>query len=102
MRRSGKKNKFHYYCDKCRYEAMVIGEPAEDFISYLETRLCLDCQSIVDVPIKFKATAYIGGDPGFREHRIENQCPDCYSTNVEEWDENHSCPKCATPMNIQQ
>ncbi len=91
-----KKN--HYHCKTCKYTATAIGGPSEDFISYLETRFCPDCKSIIDVPTKFKAEAYIGGDPDYREPKILKQCPVCFSTNVEEWDEKHSCPKCANPM----
>ncbi len=90
--------KIQYLCEACKYSATVFGGPSEDFISFLETRLCLDCKSIVDVPIEFKATAYIGGDADFKIQRIENQCPECFSTNVQPWDEEHSCPKCGTAM----
>jgi len=52
----------------------------------------------VEVPVKFKAEAYIGGDPDFREPRVENQCPECSGTKIQPWDAKHPCPKCGEHM----
>ena len=87
-----------FKCNACGYSAEVHHGQAETFIAYEETKHCLGCKSLVEVPVKFKAEAYIGGDPDFREPRVENQCPECSGTKIQPWDAKHPCPKCGEHM----
>ena len=91
-------NTSKYKCNACGYSAQVHHGQVETFIAYVETKHCLGCKSLVEVPVKFKAEAYIGGDPDFKEPHIENQCPECRGTNVQKWDLGDGCPKCGECM----
>ena len=91
-------NTLKYKCNACGYSADVHDTQVETFFAYVETKHCLDCKSLVEVPVKFKAEAYIGGDADFKMNPVENKCPECFGTNVQPWDAKHPCPKCGEHM----
>jgi hypothetical protein len=62
----------------------------------VDTRHCLGCKSLVEVPIEFHGAGLIGDQdvvPSFL-----NRCPDCNSTNVVPWIVRDGCPKCGEVM----
>jgi len=87
--------KSKYKCHYCGYTAQVWDAPDKSPITTVDTRHCLGCKSLVEVPIEFHGGGLIEGPdvvPSFL-----NRCPDCNSSNVKPWDAKHSCPKCGEP-----
>ena len=85
-----------YKCHSCGYSADVWDAPDRAPIATVDTRHCLGCKSLVEVPIEFHGGGLIGDSdvvPSFL-----NRCPDCNSSNVQSWDAKHSCPKCGEHM----
>ncbi len=85
-----------YKCHSCGYSAHVWDAPDEAPIATVDTRRCLGCKSLVEVPIEFHGGGLIGDSdvvPSFL-----NRCPDCNSTNVVPWAVKDGCPKCGESM----
>ncbi|MBC8190918.1 MAG: hypothetical protein H8E18_00910, partial [FCB group bacterium] len=81
-------NKSKYKCNACSYSAKVWDAPDEAPIATVDTRHCLGCKSLVEVPIEFHGGALIedqDSTPAFL-----NRCPDA----------KHSCPKCGEHMTV--
>ncbi len=73
---------------------MVHDGQTETFFAFVETKHCPECKSLVETPVEFKAVAYIGGDPDFKQNPTINQCPECWGTNAVQWNVDDGCPKC--------
>ena len=88
--------KSKYKCHACGYTAEVWDAPDRAPIATVDTRHCLGCKSLVEVPIEFHG----GGLIDDRESTPDflNRCPDCDSSNVKPWDAKHTCPKCGEHM----
>ena len=65
-------------------------------IATVDTRHCLGCKSLVEVPIEFHGGDLIG-DPDAKPEFL-NRCPDCDSLHVVPWNVKHGCPKCGERM----
>ena len=90
--------KSKYRCHSCGYTAQVWDAPDPAPIATVDTRHCLGCKSLVEVPIEFHGGGLIGDSdvvPSFL-----NRCPDCNSSNVQPWDAKHTCPKCGEHMTV--
>jgi predicted RNA-binding Zn-ribbon protein involved in translation (DUF1610 family) len=85
-----------YKCHSCGYSAEVWDEPDKAPIATVDTRHCLGCKSLVEVPIEFHGGGLIE-DPDVVPSFL-NRCPDCNSSNVQSWDTKHSCPRCGEHM----
>ena len=88
--------KFKYKCHSCGYSAEVWDGPDKAPIATVDTRHCLGCKSLVEVPIEFHGVGLIEGPdvvPSFL-----NRCPDCNSSNVKAWDVGDGCPRCGEHM----
>jgi len=85
-----------YKCNACGYSADVWDGPDAALIATVDTRHCLGCKNLVEVPIEFHGGGLIGNQDA--EPSFLNRCPDCNSTNVKPWDAKHSCPKCGEHM----
>ncbi len=86
----------NYLCHSCGYSAEVWDEPDRAPIATVDTRHCLGCRSLVEVPIEFHGGSLID-DPDVVPSFL-NRCPDCNSSNVKPWDAKHPCPKCGEHM----
>ena len=69
-----------YICNACGYTADVWDAPDRAPMATVDTRHCLGCKSLVEVPIESH-----GGDPDAVPSFL-NRCPDCNSSNVQPWD----------------
>ena len=87
-----------YICHSCGYSAEVWDEPDRAPIATVDTRHCLGCKSLVEVPIAFHAGSLME-DPDVVPSFL-NRCPDCNSSNVKAWDDKHSCPRCGEHMTL--
>jgi len=85
-----------YKCKACGYTAKVWDAPDKAPIATVDTRHCLGCKSLVEVPIEFHVGMFVD-DPDVVPSFL-NRCPDCNSSNVKPWDAKHSCPKCGEHM----
>ena len=85
-----------YSCHSCGYSADVWDTPDKAPIATVDTRHCLGCKSLVEVPIKFHGGMFTD-DPDVVPSFL-NRCPDCNSSNVKPWDVRHGCPKCGENM----
>jgi hypothetical protein len=85
-----------YICDKCEYYAEVWNAPDRAAIATVDTKHCLDCCSLVEVPVEFHGSALIEDMGG--EAEFLNRCPDCNLPNVQPWHASHPCPKCSEHM----
>jgi predicted nucleic acid-binding Zn ribbon protein len=86
-----------YKCHSCGYTADVWDAPDRAPIATVDTRHCLGCKSLVEVPIEFHGGGLIE-DPDVVPSFL-NRCPDCNSANVHCWDAMHACPRCGEQMN---
>ena len=80
-----------YKCHSYGYSADVWDAPDRAPIATVDTRHCLGCKSLVEVPIEFHGASLIG-DPDVVPSFL-NRCPECNSTNVKAWDTKYSCPE---------
>ena len=87
-----------YICNVCGYSAEVWDAPDAAPFATVDTRHCLGCKSLVEVPIEFHAGGLI--DAHDSQPDFLNRCPDCDSYNVVPWDAKHTCPKCGEHMTI--
>lgn len=89
-----------YKCDSCGYKAEVLETPETETYYTIETKHCLGCKSLVPVATKAHSASMIGGDEGGfgPDYKYVNECPECCSKNVQDWDVEHSCPKCGEHM----
>ena len=85
-----------YICHSCGYSADVWDKPDEALIATVDTRHCLGCKSLVEVPIEFHGGLLLD-DPDVIPSFM-NRCPDCNSSNVKTWNVKDGCPKCYEPM----
>ena len=85
-----------YKCHSCGYSADVWDGPDVAPIGTVDTRVCLGCKSLVEVPIEFNGGSLIGDQNA--EPSFLNRCPDCNSSNVVPWVVRHGCPKCSEHM----
>ena len=85
-----------YKCSSCGYSAGVWEAPDKAPIATVDTRHCLGCKALVEVPIEFNAGALID-DQDSNLHFL-NRCPNCDSSNVQPWHIKHPCPKCGEHM----
>ena len=85
-----------YSCHSCGYTAKVWDAPDKGIIATVDTRHCLGCKSLVEVPIEFHGGMLID-DPDVTPSFL-NRCPDCDSTNVKPWGAKRVCPKCGEHM----
>ena len=85
-----------HQCNACGYSADVWDAPDKAPIAMVDTRHCLGCKSLVEVPIEFHGGMFTD-DPDVTPSFL-NRCPDCNSTNVQPWDAKHPCPKCGEHM----
>jgi len=83
-------------CHSCGYSADVWDTPDKAPIVTVDTRHCLGCKSLVEVPIEFHGVGLIE-DPDVVPSFLDC-CPDCNSSNVEAWNVGDGCPKCGEPM----
>ena len=85
-----------FQCNDCGYEAELSGGRDCGFIAVVHTMTCHNCNELVDVVIG----AY--GKEGKTEDTEINKalglCPKCKGSDVSQWDENKSCPKCDGKM----
>lgn len=88
----------YYKCNACGYTAQAWDAPDKAPIATVDTRHCLGCKCLVEVPIEFHGGGLIG-DPDVVPSFL-NRCPDCNSTNVQPWDTKHPCPKCGEHMTV--
>ena len=89
-------NTSKYNCNACGYSAEVWNAPDKAPIATVDTRHCLGCKSLVEVPIEFHGGGLIADSdvvPSFL-----NRCPDCDSSNVVPWKVADGCPKCGEHM----
>ena len=89
-------NTSKYNCNACGYSAEVWDAPDKAPIATVDTRHCLGCKSLVEVPIEFHGGGLIADSdvvPSFL-----NRCPDCDSSNVVPWKVADGCPKCGEHM----
>jgi len=85
-----------YICHSCGYSADVWDAPDVAPIATVDTRHCLGCKSLVEVPIVFHGGGLVGDQDA--EPDFLNRCPDCNSSNVKLWGVKNSCPKCSEHM----
>ena len=85
-----------YSCHSCGYTAKVWDAPDKGIIATVDTRHCLGCKTLVEVPIEFHGGMLID-DPDVTPSFL-NRCPDCESGNLQLWDIKHPCPKCHEHM----
>ena len=85
-----------YICHSCGYSAQALDAHDKAPIATVDTRHCLGCKSLVEVPIEFHGEMFID-DPDITPSFL-NRCPDCNSTKVQPWDAKHRCPKCGEHM----
>jgi len=85
-----------YKCHSCGYSKNVWDAPDAAPIATVDTRHCLGCKSLVEVPVEFHGGALIGDQEA--EPDFLNRCPECDSLNTRDWDAKHSCPKCGEHM----
>jgi rubrerythrin len=85
-----------YKCSACGYSAEVWDAPGRAPIATVDTRHCLGCKSLVEVPIEFHGGMFVD-DPDIIPSFL-NRCPDCNSTHLQLWDAKHSCPRCGEHM----
>jgi len=89
-------NLSNYKCHACGYTAEVWDAPDKAPIATVDTRHCLGCKSLVEVPIEFHGGMFVD-DPDVTPSFL-NRCPDCNSSNVVPWNVRHGCPKCGEHM----
>ena len=65
-------------------------------IATVDTRHCLGCRLLVEVPIEFHGGMLVD-DPDTTPSFL-NRCPECDSSNVQPWKVAHGCPKCGEVM----
>ena len=87
-----------YFCHACGYTAQVWDAPDRAPIATVDTRHCLGCKSLVEVPVVFHGGGLIGDQDSTPD--FINRCPKCDSSNVQPWDAKRSCPKCGEHMTI--
>ncbi len=85
-----------YKCHYCGYTARVWDAPDKAPIATVDTRHCLGCKSLVEVPIEFHAGGLI--DDQDSPPDFLNRCPDCNSSNVQPWVVRDGCPRCGEVM----
>ena len=85
-----------YKCDSCGYSADVWDSPDRAPIVTVDTRQCLGCKSLVEVPIEFHGGMFTD-DPDVVPSFL-NRCPDCNSMSVQVWDAKQPCPRCGEHM----
>ncbi|ABB57029.1 hypothetical protein [Synechococcus elongatus] len=85
-------SKHNFICPSCEYESgLVSGQPDSGMMVAVDTMVCQDCQSVVDVVVQIFLDEYAA--------EIDlNCCPDCRGTRVSPWPSQHPCPKCQEPM----
>ncbi len=86
---------FKFMCDKCEYTNSVSGGPDRGFIYATNTFVCKDCKDIFD------AVTETFTDKSNDNKEFSNICPTCKNNNIEIW-EPKNCPKCGTPMQIDE
>jgi len=91
-------NLSNYKCHACGYTAEVWDAPDKAPIATVDTRHCLGCKSLVEVPIEFHGGMFVD-DPDVTPSFL-NRCPDCNSSNVVPWIVRDGCPKCGEHMTI--
>jgi len=62
----------------------------------VDTRHCLGCKSLVEVPIGFHGGGLVEDQDA--EPDLLKRCPECNSSNVLPWKVRNGCPKCGEHM----
>jgi len=71
-------------CHTGGYSAQVWDAPDRAPIATVDTRHCLGCKSLVEVPVVFHGGGLIGDQDSTPD--FINRCPKCDSSNVQPWD----------------
>lgn len=81
-----------FTCPECGYKAEVSGGKDRGISASVQTMTCLDCSLLVDVQVGHYEQSVVKG----RENLIteDGKCPECFGTNLKEWNEDGRCPIC--------
>lgn len=85
-----------YTCKRCGYAAHVSGGKDCGMLAVVETRVCRDCRSVVDVLIGCRGQDGPTGDPEYDKDM--DKCPECGSSELGTWPRYRPCPKCGLRM----
>jgi len=87
---------YDYTCNRCGYDVLVSGGKDCGMLAVVETRVCQNCKSVVDVRIGSRGEEGPTGDPEFDEDL--GKCPECGSSKVTVWPRHRPCPRCKGRM----
>ena len=76
---------FLFACDKCNYQAHVVGGPGAGMTAATETMVCNDCKELVDVNVSYHFEHFDHFEPERFSDSI-GRCPKCNRKNVSLWE----------------
>lgn len=92
---------YTFNCPNCAYSVVSSGGYDTGLTAVVNSFICQDCQTVVDVMIGEYGDEYLVDELSAEQEKKFYCCPDCKGKNIEPWDTRKCpCPKCCHAMDL--